>query len=172
MKGLVGWRFKVQGMTVQSSGDDGSKVCGSTVSIRMSWIVSTPNRLSESHLWRVTRVALSLDLISDRNVASSCVHFLYKYHTPSSFISLLFAETHCQSTSVILVKEHSVYFLHPSSSTFIRSLANLVITLLSTSLSYPRTYSFYFSRLYTPVTPSRPVRVFGFAVTCRQCLVH
>ena len=99
---------RTRGVTVQGSGDDSSKVCESIVSIWMSWIVPTPDRLSESHLWCVTCVALSLDLISDRNVASSCVHFLYKYHTPSPFISLLSAETHCQSTSVILVREHFV----------------------------------------------------------------
>ena len=99
---------RTRGVMVQGSGDDGSKACRSTVSIRTSWIVPTLDRLSGSHLWRVTRVALPLDLILDRSVASSSIHFLYKYHTPSPLISLLFAETHCQSTSVILVKEHSV----------------------------------------------------------------
>ena len=120
----------------------------------------------------MTRVTLSLDFISDRSIASSSVHFLYKYHTPSPLISLLSTKMHYQSTSVILVKDHSIQFRCQSSTPFLRSLTNLVNTLFFTSLSYLWTYSFLFSRLYTPVTPSRPVRVLGFVVTCRQCLVR
>ena len=33
-------------------------------------------------------------------------------------------------------------------------------------------YTFYFPRLYTPVTLSSPVKVLGFVITCRQSLVR
>ena len=76
-----GWRLKVQGMTFQSPGDDGSKSRGWQFRYGPVNCVH-PDRLSGSHLWRMTRVILPLDIVSDRSVASSSVHFLYKYHTP------------------------------------------------------------------------------------------
>ena len=135
---------RTRGVTIKGSGDDSSKACGSTVLVWMPWTVITLDRLSGSHLWRMTRVALPLEFSSDWSVASSSLHFLYKYHTPSPLLSLLSAKTHCQSTSVILVREHSIQFRYLSSKTFFRSLANLVSTLFFTSLSYPRTYSSIF----------------------------
>ena len=72
---------RTRGVTVQGSGDDSSNACGSTVSIWRSWIMLTLDKLSGSHLWLMTCVALSLDIISDRSVALSSVHFLHKYHT-------------------------------------------------------------------------------------------
>ena len=136
-------------VSVQGSGDDDSKACGSTVSIRIPWTVPTPDRLFGSHLWRMTHVALPLDIISNWSIASFSVHFLYKYHT-SFFISPLSAKTHCQSASVILVRDHSVQLLYPSSTPFFRSHTNLVSTLFFTSLFYLQIYSVYFPRLYTP----------------------
>ena len=79
--GPSSFRGRTHGVAFQGLGDDSSKACGSTVSIQILWTVHIPNKLSGRHLWRMTRVALSLDIISDRSVASSSVHFLYKYHT-------------------------------------------------------------------------------------------
>ena len=93
-----------------------------------------------------------------------------------SLISLSFfhftPRTHCQSAFVILVRDHSVQLLYSSLTPFLCSLTNLVSTLFFTSLFYLQLYSFYFPRLYTPVTPSRPVRVLSFVITYRQCLVR
>ena len=72
---------RTRGVTVQGSGDDGSKACGSTVSIRIPWTVPTLDKLFGNHLWCMTRATLPLNIISNQSVASSSVHFFYKYHT-------------------------------------------------------------------------------------------
>ena len=77
------WRFKVQGVTVQNPGDDGFDID--------PWTVSTPDKMSGNHLWCMTRVILSSDIISNRSIAWASMHFLYKYHT-SFLISLFSAE--------------------------------------------------------------------------------
>ena len=142
-----------RGVTVQGSRDDSSKAYGLTVSIRMPWTVPTLDRLFGSHLWCMTRVTLSLDFISDWSIASSSLHFLYKYHPPSPLISLLSTKMHYQSTSVILVKDHSIQFRCQSSTPFLRSLTNLVSTLFFTNLFYLQIYSFLFSWTLYPRQP-------------------
>ena len=129
-------RFKVQGMTVQNPGDDGFDTD--------LWIVSTPDKMLGNHLWCMTRVILSLDIISNRSVASASVHFLYKYHTPPFSFLYFLLKTYCQSASVVLVRDHFVQLLYASSTPFLRSLTILVSTLFFTSLLFFHIY-FLFS---------------------------
>ena len=75
-----GWQFKVL-MTIQSSRDDGSRACGLTDSMQMPWTVPLPWQVVRKQLWRMTCVTFRLDFSLDWSVASSSVHFFYKYHT-------------------------------------------------------------------------------------------
>ena len=136
VEGPVGWRFKIQEITVQSPWDDGFGTD--------SWTVPNPNRLFGNHLWRMTRVIFPLNIISDRGVTSTSVHFLYKYHTPPFSFLYFLLKTYCQSASVILVRDHSIQLLYPSSTPFLRSLTILVSTLFFTSLFFFHIY-FLFS---------------------------
>ena len=88
VEGPIGWRFKVLGMTIQSSDDD-SKFWGWR--IKGLWVDgfnadavnrTLPWQVVQKQLWRMTRVILWLGFSSDWRVASSSVHFLYIYHTP------------------------------------------------------------------------------------------
>ena len=135
-EGPMGWWFKIQEMTVQNLGDDSFDMD--------SWTVPTPNRLSGNHLLRMTRVILPLDIILDRSIASVFVHFPYKYHTPPFSFLYFLLKTYCQSASVVLVKDHSVQLLYPSSTPFFHSLTILVSTFFFTSLFFFHIY-FLFS---------------------------
>ena len=93
--GPVGWWFKVQEMTVQSLGDDGSK------SRRWRFWYRPVNCIHpwqdvRNHLWCMTRVILSLDIISNWSVSSASVHVLYKYHTPPFSFLYFLLKTYCQ----------------------------------------------------------------------------
>ena len=132
----------------------------------------TLDRLSRSHLCCMTRVALSLDIILERSIAMSSMHFLYKYHTLLfSFLYFLLKHTVRVLPSSLLETTPFSWCIHhhrPFSVHFI----DLVSTLFFKSLFYLKIYIFYFPRLYTLVTLFRPVKVLRFVVTCRQCLVR
>ena len=138
------WQFKIQGMTVQNPRDDDFNMD--------LWTIPTPDRLSGNHLLRMTRVILLLDIISNRSVASASVHFPYKYHTPPFSFLYFLLKTYCQSASVVLVRDHSVQLLYPSSMPFLRSLTILVSNLFFTSLSFFHIY-FLFSWTLYPCHP-------------------
>ena len=78
-EGPIGWWFKALGMTVQ-------KACGLTVSMRLTWTVPTPDRLSRSHYdawhvslfdWILPRIeaSLSLPCTSSINISVFLSHF-------------------------------------------------------------------------------------------------
>ena len=83
----------LSGRTVQGSGDDGSKACGSTVSMRMPWTAPTPDRLSGSHYdawhmslfnWILPRIEVSLRLpcTSSINITLFLSHFsIFSWNT-------------------------------------------------------------------------------------------
>ena len=154
---------RTSGVTVQGLGDDNSKACGSTVSIWIPWTVPTPDRLSGSHLWRMTHVALPLDIISNRSVASFSVHFLYKYHT------LLFSFLHFPLKHIVRALLSSLLENTPFSFFTRHQRPSSVHLLTWWVLSFSQVF---FTRLYTPITPSRPIKVLGFIVPCRQYLAH
>ena len=86
-------RGRTREVTVQSLGDNSSKSRGwrfqyGPVNCAHPWqVVQKP-------LWHMTCIILPLVIISDRSVASSSVHFLYKYHTPPfSFLYFLLKHT-------------------------------------------------------------------------------
>ena len=77
---------RTRGVMVQSYGDEGSKACGSTVSMRMPWTAPMPNRLSRSHYdaWHVSlydwilpriEVSLRLPFTSSINISICLSHF-------------------------------------------------------------------------------------------------
>ena len=93
--GLPSLSGRTRGVTVQGSGDDGSKACGSMVSMRMSWIAPTPDRLSRSHYdvwhmllfdWILPRIEASLRLpcTSSINTILFLSHFsIFSWNTLS-----------------------------------------------------------------------------------------
>ena len=77
---------RTRGVTIQGSGDDGSKACGSTISMRMPWTTPTPDSLSGSHYdawhvslfnWILPRIEASLHLpcTSSINISVFLSHF-------------------------------------------------------------------------------------------------
>ena len=100
-KDQMGWRLKIYGLMVQGLWVDGSNdwVDGSNadvVSCTKIWqVVWKP-------LWRMTRVVLWLVFISDQSVASSSVHFSYKYQ------SLLFPFLHFQLKHIVKAQPSSL----------------------------------------------------------------
>ena len=151
---------RTYGVTVQNSGDDGSKACGSTVFNTDAMNCANAWQVFRKPLWCTPRVALWLDFTSDRSVASSSVHFLYKYQYLSfSFLHFQLKHTvRAQPSS--LVRDHSILLLYPSSTDFLRSFTKLVSILFS-QVPFICRYTFilfiYFPRLYTLVTISRSV---------------
>ena len=84
--GLTSLSRRTHGVKVQGSGDDGSKACGSTVSIQIPWTVSTPDRLFGSHYvawhmslfhWILSQIEASLHLpcTSSINITLFLSHF-------------------------------------------------------------------------------------------------
>ena len=108
----MGWRFK--GLWVDGFSAD-------VINCANIWhVVRKP-------LWRMTRVVLRLDFISDRSVASSSVHFLYKYQgLPFSFL-------HFQLKHIVRVQPPSLSettpfnLLHLSLTHILHSIATSVI---------------------------------------------
>ena len=148
-------------MTVQSLGDDSFDTD--------PWTVPTPNRLSGSHYvawhvssfhWILSRIEVSLRLpcISFINITLLFSYFfIFCWNTLSERIRHT-----CQRPL-----RSVVVFIINAFPPFTNYLGKYSLFHKSLFLSH----TFYFPRLYTPVTPSRPVRVLGFVVTCRQCLV-
>ena len=83
----LGWRFKVYGLMAQMTG-----LTMIRLTVKNADVVKCTNiwQVVWKHLWCMTRVVLWLVFISDRSVASSSVHFSYKYQ------SLLFSFLHFQ----------------------------------------------------------------------------
>ena len=105
-----------------------------------------------------------------RTIHSSYVPFtLYK---PNSLplISLLSTKIYIQSAPVIFVRQSycsAVASVINASFPFNFNLVSILFLLLKKFLC-----TFYFFRLCTTVIHYRPVRVLGFTVTCRSCLVR
>ena len=103
----------------------------------------------------------------DRNAPSSFASFpLYKSVSPP-FISLLSTEIYNQSASFIIVRQYSsaiAFVVCP----FLPSTFNLV------SILFPCKFFKHFVSLalYVSIIPYKPVRVLGFTVTCRSCLMR
>ena len=151
---------RTRGVTVQSSGDDSSKACGSTVFNTDAVNCANAWQVVWKPLWRMTRVALWLDFTSNQSVALSSMHFLYKYqYLPFSFLHFQLKHT-VKAQPSSLVRDHSDQLLYPSSTHFLRSFTKLVSTLFS-QVPFTCRYTFipfiYFPRLYTPITISRSI---------------
>ena len=86
---------RIHGVTVQGSRVDGSKACGSMVSMRMPWTMPTPDKLSESHYdawylsfshWILSQIETSLHLpwTSSINISVFLSHFsIFSWNTLS-----------------------------------------------------------------------------------------
>ena len=154
------WEEGPNGVTIQNLWVDGSNDCGLTV--QNLWVdganADTISRVNIwqviwKPLWRMTRVVFWLVFISDRSVASSSMHFPYKYQRlPFSFL-------HFQLKHIVRAQPSSLsettpfILLYQPSTHSLRSLDLFVINLLplfiqkigKCSLSTSPVDTFYFN---------------------------
>ena len=102
----MGWQFKVYGLTAQMTGLTVTRlmVQMARLTVKNTDVVKCTNiwQVVRKHLWRMTRVVLWLVFISDRSVASSSMHFSYKYQ------SLLFSFLHFQLKHIVRAQPSSL----------------------------------------------------------------
>ena len=115
----------------------------------------------QRHLWRTTRVIRRLACISDRRVASSSVHSIYKNQHPSSDF-LAFHRKYIVRASLSPVRDPSVQL----------SSQNLIRSLFSSVSDSIRSICFYFS-FYSPFGKNlsflHPSPLFFKPVSLRFC---
>ena len=113
-KDQMGWRLKNYGLTVQGSQANGSRFMGwqlqKTGCTNIWQVVRKP-------LWRMTHVVLWLVFISNQSVASSSVHFSYKFQS-LPFLFLHFQLKHIVRAQPSSLSDQPVHIVIKTFNTF------------------------------------------------------
>ena len=113
-KDQMGWRLKNYGLTVQGSQANGSRFMGwplqKTGCTNIWQVVQKP-------LWRMTHVVLWLVFISNQSVASSSVHFSYKFQS-LPFLFLHFQLKHIVRAQPSSLSDQPVHIVIKTFNTF------------------------------------------------------